>query len=587
MKHLLIALLSWVLLSGMWQPAYAQQAGVAPSTPQPAAPKEAGATGSLSGRVVDEDDQPLADVEVRLNALGRSGVASRQIITDEEGTFRISDLPDGDYLLYAQTPGYIETPGAGRSYRPGQTATLKLRKGGVITGRVTNAQGEPVVAVGVSAQMLRNTGGTANPAERASNYSFTQPTDDRGIYRLYGLRPGAYLVVANAPTPSITGTPAYEKELPAYHPAGPRDTAQAIEVRVGAEVGGIDIRYLGERGHLITGTVTGGAEAGGANSSYAAVSLRRVSSGEEVANAPARPSATGRGFMFPSIPDGDYELVARLSGSATNGATSAPRRVSVKGADVTGITLALLPLGSLAGRVVLEAPATALSCVPSKLPAFEESSLLLRRAAQPPAGSAVMDSPFLNSKLNAKGEFVVRSVAAGVYFPTFGSREGNAWYLRAITAQPATAARASDLSRTGISVKTGEDLTGVTVYLAPGAATILGRVIPAEGQPLPDLLRVHLIPAEPNAADDVLRYAEIPVRTATNKEGRFGLIRLMPGRYRLLVEPVTSVESLERYMAQAAWNPAERARLLRLAAAQPELELKPCERVEKYEVRLK
>jgi hypothetical protein len=586
MKHLLIGLFGWALLSGLWQPGFAQQAGVAPSAPKPAAQKEAGATGSLSGRVIDEDDQPQADVEVRLNALGRSGVSSRQVITDEEGNFRFSDLPDGDYLLYAQTPGYVETPGANRSYRPGQTVTLKLRKGGAITGRVTNAQGEPVVAVGVSARQLRNTSGAANSAEIAGNYIYTQPTDDRGIYRLYGLPPGSYLIVANAPAPSITGTLAYEKELPAYHPAGPRDAAQPIEVRFGAEVSGIDIRYAAERGHLITGTVTGGPAASSANSSYATVSLRRVASGEEVANTPAQPNATGRGFTFSSIPDGDYELIARLTSSATSGATSAPRRVSVKGADVTGVTLALLPLGSLAGRVVLEAPTAALSCVPSKLPALEESSLLLRRIGQPPAGSAVADTPFLAGRPNTQGEFVVGGVTAGVYYPSYNVREGNFWYLRTFTAQPA-AGHVIDLARTGISFKTGEELAGVTFYLTPGAALLQGRLTSAEGQPLPELLRVHLIPAEPNAADEILRYAEMLVSTAVNKEARFGFNRVAPGRYRLLTETVARNEPAERRAVLAAWNPAERAKLRRLAAAQPELELKACEFVERYEVRLK
>lgn len=586
MKHLLMGLLGGALFGSLGAPAYAQQAGTPSTTPKPAAQKEAGATGSLSGRVVDEDDQPLADVEVKLLSISRTAVPARPTLTDEEGNFRFSDVSAGEYQFFVQTPGYIEVANPVWSYRPGQTVMLKLRKGGVITGRVTNAQGEPVVAVGVSAQQLRNTGGTANAGERASGYSYTQQTDDRGIYRLYGLRPGSYLVVANAPTPSVTGTPAYEKELPAYHPSGPRDAAQLIEVRAGAEVGGIDIRYLDERGHLITGTVTGGAEAGSANSSYATVSLRRVGSTEEVASAPARPNATGRSFTFPSIPDGDYELIARLSGSALNGATSAPRRVSVKGADVTGVTLTLLPLGSLTGRVVLEPPATALSCVPPKPLALEESSLLLRRIGQPPAGSAVTDNPFFSGRVNAQGEIVVRGVTAGVYYPSFNVREGYFWYLRTFTAQ-AAAGRVTDLSRTGISFKTGEELTGLTFYLTPGAALLQGRVIPAEGQPLSELLRVHLVPAEPHAADDILRYAEMLVNTKVNKEGRFAFNRVAPGRYRLLPETVAPDEPAERRAVLVAWNPAERAKLRRLATALPELELKPCGFVEMYEVRLK
>lgn len=582
MKHLLLSWLGLALLGSLSAAGFAQQTGGASSTPKPAATKEAGASGSLNGRVVDEGEQPLADVAVRFTALGRSSITPRSVVTDEEGNFRFADLPDGEYMLDAETPGYVETPGAGRSYRPGQPVTLKLRKGGVITGRVTNAEGEPVVAVGVSAQQLRNTGGSAE-AVSADNYSYTQQTDDRGIYRLYGLRPGSYLVVANAPTPSVAETAAYQKELPAYHPSGPRAGAQPVEVRLGEEASGIDIRYLGERGHLIAGSVTGEPENSG---NYISVSLRRAGSDEEVAQATIPPNATERGFTFPSIPDGDYDLIARLNNSATNGAASAPRRLSVKGTDVTGVTLALLAFGSLSGRVVLEASNAALSCVPSQLPALEESSLLLRRIAASPVANTANDSPFLSGRLDAKGEFAVRGVAAGLYYPSFSIREGNFWYLRTFTAPP-VAGRAADLSRTGLSFKTGEDLKGVTFYVAPGAALLQGRVLAAEGQSLPELLRVHLIPAEPDAADAILRYAELPLNTRVNQGGRFGFNRVAPGRYRLLVETVTASELAERRAVQAAWNPAERAKLRQRAATQPELELKACEFVERYELRLK
>ena len=67
-------------------------------------------------------------------------------------------------------------------------------RGGAITGTVTNAMGEPVVAVRVRATMIRDARGES--PRLPVLISSEQPTDDRGIYRIYGLRPGTYIVSA-------------------------------------------------------------------------------------------------------------------------------------------------------------------------------------------------------------------------------------------------------------------------------------------------------------------------------------------------------------------------------------------------------
>ncbi|HSQ23875.1 MAG TPA: carboxypeptidase-like regulatory domain-containing protein, partial [Pyrinomonadaceae bacterium] len=78
-------------------------------------------------------------------------------------------------------------------YRPGESVSLTLIKGGVIAGIITNNDGQPVVNVSVRAYRVRDAEGN-----KVRSAAFAQPrmTDDRGYYRIYGLQPGTYVVSA-------------------------------------------------------------------------------------------------------------------------------------------------------------------------------------------------------------------------------------------------------------------------------------------------------------------------------------------------------------------------------------------------------
>jgi hypothetical protein len=524
--------------------------------------------GAITGRVVDAEGQPLPDVRVILYPQGGSGGTSRSTTSDDEGKFSFTDLTTPQYSFNAHAPGYVQQRASPNPSRPGDNVPLTLTKGGVITGRVTNAQGEPVVAVRVSAQHVRNEAG--RPRLTDGNL-YSQPTDDRGVYRLYGMMAGVYLVVANAPESYTDPRSAFQSETPTYHPSADRAGAEEITVRLGEEVSGIDIRYRGERGYTLSGKVTGLVEAVNPGQGGINVALRPVGSEVSYNTATLRANGAEVEFTFNAVPEGEYELLAgRYENPHGYRAQSAPRRVQVKGADISGVILTLVPLGSLTGRVVADALTPALQCTPPKPLALEKVSLILRRMSKTPTTNRLLN-PLPGSRLSAQGEFSVPSLEAGTYYPVLGMRDGF-WYVRAFTAQPAPPARATDLSRTGITFRTGDNLTGITIALAPGAATLVGRLGTTEGRPWPELVRVHLIPAEPGAVDEVLRYSDMMVNTALNKEGRFGFGRLALGRYRLYAEAVAANEPAERRNWQAAWEQTERAGLRRLAATQPEID---------------
>jgi hypothetical protein len=182
-----------------------------------------------------------------------------------------------------------------------------------------------------------------------------------------------------------------------------------------------------------------------------------------------------------------------------------------------------------------------------------------------------------------KGEFTLSGLAAG-RFRIKADLPDDGWYTRAIT-QPASGAakKSVDASRNGIAVKAGEKLSGVEVVLAEGAASLNGRVVPAnEGSKLPSRLRVHLIPAEVSAADNVLRYAEAPVRG----DGSFEFKHVAPGKYLLHARQATEKEANDVQARPLAWDVVERAKLRREAeAAKNEIELKPCQRVKDHILR--
>ena len=210
-------------------------------------------TGKISGRVVNDAGQPLADALVSIRTYGGMG-PGRTTTTDSEGNFEVGGLEPVAYLMSASFPGYVPTPrdtdvNPIGYYRVGDSVRLEMIKGGVITGTVTRSTGEPVVAVPVRAYMIRD--GKGQPARYGTPFR-EKTTDDRGVYRVYGLAMGTYLVAAGGGYNSPYNINAYGTDVPTYAPSSTRDDATEISVRYGEETTNVDIRYRGEAGHAVS-----------------------------------------------------------------------------------------------------------------------------------------------------------------------------------------------------------------------------------------------------------------------------------------------------------------------------------------------
>src|SRR5262245_41763246 len=553
-------------------------------------------TGVITGRVVSEDGGGMPNVTVYLAPIAAdrrptSGGVQNRAATDEDGNFKFTGLAPRVYSVSAfSVKGYVPRSipvnerQDGGYHRIGANVTLTMVKGGVITGRVTNSIGEPLISLQVNAMMTRDADG--NPVRGGGGRP--RFTDDRGYYRIYGLPPGTYVVSTRNTLTGPFASP-YDLDAPTYHPSGPRETAAEVSVTSGGETGGIDISYRGDPGHVVSGSVTGASEPsspyGGIN-----VTLSNPTAGVVLGSSNVSRSSDGAGFAIYGVTDGEYEITARRFGfNNEESFASTPRRIVVKGADLSGIELKLLPMASITGKFALEASPGV--CESKRKWSLEESLLLLQSETKSEGASAPR-SLMVPNGLTEKGEFTVYNLEANRYFLEPRLPNEN-WYVKAITGPPSTAAPArgagargappSDVARNGITLKAGEKVSGVTVSIADGAAGVSGNVVPAtEGSRLPARLRVHLVPVEATAANDVLRYAEAFARG----DGSFLLSNIPPGKYWLIARAAPDDEAGNSPPLPVVLDTNERAKLRKEAEAMKiEIELKPCQRISDQSVK--
>ena len=159
--------------------------------------------GMITGRVINDEGagMPYVPVKIIRAPAGRRAASPRgnvEVVTDKDGNFRATGLSPGLYAIdvprvkeYVMRPLTAAESGERRYYRVGDSITITLMKGGVITGRVTTSDGQPMVGAEVSATMARDAEGYS---VRDAPEGDPRMTDDRGIYRIFGLRPGSYIV---------------------------------------------------------------------------------------------------------------------------------------------------------------------------------------------------------------------------------------------------------------------------------------------------------------------------------------------------------------------------------------------------------
>jgi hypothetical protein len=560
------------------------------------------ATGSIKGRVVADDGRPVVNATLMAQAINGPPTI-RPAQADSEGKFSFDDLPSAGYIIFAIAPGYIDEamstgdPNDWPRHLIGAQLKIKMIKGGVITGKVTNSKGDPIVGVPVHAVALNNPSWSPTDFLGAGGAE----SDDRGIYRIYGLKPGPYVVNAGGPGQfGLSTANGFDLDVPTYYPSATRDTAIPVAVRSGDETTGIDIKYFGTEGHRVSGFVLGATNAGASAANGAiAIVLSPAGTQSVLSMAIASPLDQRRAFGFNGIADGEYDLFAAFqTGQQNDASLVATKRVTVRGGDVTGVELTLAQLASIAGTITLDPIKPEDKC-DQRGSQLIETIFAARRDDPRKSGSQMMTIMLagLGGTLNAKGEFSARNLDAGRYrfeikLPT------EAWYVRAINLpaavavtnqQPSPAAPPSAASKPNqsypwqgtVTIKSGQQVSGVSIIVGQDAASLRGRVtVTPEGTAFPADLHVHLVPADREQANDVLRYSE----TTIMSDGSFAFSNIAPGRYFIVsrVEPGTETPR------SSAWDPTARAKLRQEAeAGKVVVDLKPCQRLRDYALALK
>ena len=156
-------------------------------------------TSTIEGRVVDVDGRPIEGAGVVLS------IPVPVMVTGTDGTYTFADLPAGRYRVRAEKPGFV-TREHGQNVQPNQPGTtitvadgqrlrdidIMLPKGTVLSGRVLDMSGEPVAEAFVALVPAEGKRVIATPANSGGMIR----TDDRGYYRMPGVTPGAYYIVA-------------------------------------------------------------------------------------------------------------------------------------------------------------------------------------------------------------------------------------------------------------------------------------------------------------------------------------------------------------------------------------------------------
>jgi len=489
---LLFPLLFFLNAQGQQQP---------PSKEQQAQSQQAQKPAKLTGRVLrTEDGAPLPKATVTLIAEGR-GSDTLSVRTNSSGVFEFAEVPPGRYRLRADRTGFVgETygqrgggPGISIEFTPGREIAdieMRLLRAGVITGTITDEDGEPIEGIAVRAQRARfSPGGRLQTASVRSD-----TTNDIGEYRLSGLTPGFYYVqVGGREGVSIGGFRSLSY-APAYYPGVPlREDANRVQVTAAGEVRGIDLQLHSAPTYTISGIIVDATPPIGRkiySIGFATESGRATTSAD---------NQTGR-FTLRGVEPGEYTLVAFVDAMDGSAARHGYRGVKLTDSAIS-VVIEVGKLAEVRGEVKVEGEG-----------AFAYSNLFVVLRSTTPSfpggGGAIEDS----------GAFSVRELPEGSYTFELNGRADEV-YLKSARCE------GEDHLTKPLAVAADQVVERCSLVLARDVAQVSGFVSdddkPAAGAV------VVLIPRE-------LERRKIPRHThtaQTDKNGQFLLRGVIPGDY--------------------------------------------------------
>ena len=477
-------------------------------------------TASISGRVT-LNGKPAKHIHVTLvpGPYGSPDTPGRQKVkTDDEGRYQFKSLAAGRYGLVASSYVNASADLLESATRPFKVCTIatseelkdfdiSLVRGGVITGRVTDTDGNAVIATEVQLTFIDGQNKKQNfPAFQTNSEMFA--TDDRGVYRLFGLPPGRYLVSVGIKVGqgeyTFGSTRGYYKRT--YHPTA-TDEAQAtiIEVKAEEEATGIDIRVEPmEKTFQAAGRVID-AETG----QPVARSLYDfgIVEGEKLRSAYMGFSADEQGqFNLRGLVPNRYGVTA--SGGVNTNYFSDPTLFEITDKDVEGLELKLQRGATINGIAVIEG---------SSDPAILAKLTTVSITAENTSYTKIARIFPSQAKIQANGRFTFSGFRPGQIRFDLSSESQGFSILR-------VEHNGAEL-RDSLEVKSGEQLNNIRVVIAYANGIVRGSVNFVGGLPNDALVKIELRRTGGNTA---IRVVEMD----SNK--RFVLQGIADGEYELI-----------------------------------------------------
>jgi hypothetical protein len=507
--------------------------------------------------IVKGTKQPLSDATVALRQDQENGSVLKTITTEDDGRVVFDNVAPGRYRVTVSRRGYTRPPITVTVAR-GATAPIELpmMPAGVISGRVYNANSQPLGAIEVLAMKVSYPGGRRTLAPVQSVM-----TNDLGEYRLFWLAPGRYYVSAvhpaaqgsfrqmfgagmgiqatttigdmiratfkadDAVNPQLSRSDS-ERYAPVFF-GGTTDeqSATAIDIRAGTDVEGANIMVAPISPRHVRGVVTDGLT--GRPAQYASLTLITDTDGP-------------RGKEL----DVDRETasfdILLLPGTHTLYATSAAGEGSVtfqlSDADIGNLTVPTTPSFEIQGRMVLEGEAGSLASLAvlhitlHSEAARKELSDIGSYSMALPNGSFVLSAPAGDYRLNI--DPLLNSVPSRLLITSLPPALQRA-YVKSIRLGN------TDVLNGPLHIE-GKPSSPLEVVIGKNTGAIDGQVVTDGQTPLADA-SVVLVP-------DVRRRTDLYRSASTDATGRFHFDRVPPGDYKVL-----SWEEVE----DGAWYDAE------------------------------
>jgi len=441
-------------------------------------------------------------------------------MTDAEGKFQLNHVPAGRFYIRPLAPAFVPE-GSSILNQQGRLITVAngeaiegltigLQRGGVITGRITDASGRPRIQERINLIRIDEAG--RRQPFYVANYSMSG-TDDRGVYRIYGLPPGQYKVSAGV-EPERHYARAGQGDtyfLRTFYPGTTDETkANVVEVTAGSEATDIDIS-LGrpEKTYTASGRIID-AETGKpvANLVYGYGVLQPDGRSLMSASFGQRSDEKGQ-FRIEGILAGRY--VALISNEDAGGIYGDLTPLQITDADVTNIEIKTHRGSTISGIVILEDAdnqAGAAKFSEIRLGAFSQTNMS--------RGSDI--------KINPDGSFRATGFPpgkVGFYLNNYPRREG----FSVIRIE-----RDGVEQQGSIEVGAGENISGVRLVLAYGSGKLVGR-IKLEGVSLTKGARLFVQAQRLGTPANL----ENRFQTEADERGRFVLEGLLAGEYEVWI----------------------------------------------------